>query len=88
MQLTNHFSTLAPNYDAVLSDVWGVIHNGIAAFPEAGDALSRFRAQGGTVVLISNAPRPGDFVGHMLDKMGVQETRFGDSSGKLTGLNG
>jgi HAD superfamily hydrolase (TIGR01459 family) len=86
MQLTDHFSTLAPNYDAVLSDVWGVIHNGIAAFPEAGDALHRFRAQGGTVVLISNAPRPGDFVGHMLDKMGVPRTAYDDivTSGDVT----
>ncbi len=86
MQLTDHFSTLAPNYDAVLSDVWGVIHNGIAAFPEAGDALRRFRAQGGTVVLISNAPRPGDFVGHMLDKMGVPRDAYDDivTSGDVT----
>jgi HAD superfamily hydrolase (TIGR01459 family) len=86
MQLTDHFATLAPNYDAVLSDVWGVIHNGIAAFPEAGDALRRFRAKGGTVVLISNAPRPGDFVGQMLDKMGVPREAYDDivTSGDVT----
>jgi HAD superfamily hydrolase (TIGR01459 family) len=86
MQLTDHFSTLAQNYDAVLSDVWGVIHNGIAAFPEAGDALCRFRAQGGTVVLISNAPRPGDFVGNMLDKMHVPRAAYDDivTSGDVT----
>ena len=52
------FATLAPSYDVVLSDVWGVVHNGVAALPEAGEALSRFRDAGGTVVLISNAPRP------------------------------
>jgi HAD superfamily hydrolase (TIGR01459 family) len=86
MQLTDHFSTIAHNYDAVLSDVWGVIHNGIAAFPEAGDALRRFRAKGGTVVLISNAPRPGDFVGNMLDKMGVPREAYDDivTSGDVT----
>jgi len=38
-QLTDHFATLAPHYDAVLSDVWGVIHNGVTSFPAACDAL-------------------------------------------------
>ena len=61
--LTDHFSTLAPHYDAVLSDVWGVVHNGVASFPAACEALTRFREKGGSVVLISNAPRPGD-AGH------------------------
>ena len=68
--LTDHFSTLAPHYDAVLSDVWGVVHNGVAAFPaacEALDALPRRRAA--AVVLISNAPRPGAQVIRLLDHM-------------------
>lgn len=57
--LTERFSTLAPRYDVILSDVWGVTHNGITATPEACDALMRFRKGGGTVVLITNAPRRG-----------------------------
>ena len=69
--LTDHFATLAPAYDAVLSDVWGVIHNGVTTFPQASDALARFRSRGGRVVLISNAPRPGDSVTRMLDRLGV-----------------
>jgi ribonucleotide monophosphatase NagD (HAD superfamily) len=39
---TEHFSTLAGSYDVVLSDVWGVIHNGVAATKAACDALTRF----------------------------------------------
>ena len=57
---TRHFATLAGDYDVVLCDVWGVVHNGVAAAAEACDALARFRARGGTVVLITNAPRPGE----------------------------
>ena len=74
--LTDSFAALAPGYDAVLSDVWGVIHNGITAFPEASEALARFRAKGGTVVLISNAPRPGVQVEHMLDHLGVPRSAY------------
>ncbi|NWG24061.1 MAG: TIGR01459 family HAD-type hydrolase [Pseudorhodoplanes sp.] len=64
--LTRHFSTLAARYDVVLSDVWGVTHNGITATPEACDALMRFRAGGGTVILITNAPRRGEAVARQL----------------------
>jgi HAD superfamily hydrolase (TIGR01459 family) len=74
--LTDHFATLAPRYDAVLSDVWGVVHNGVEATPPAGEALSRFREKGGAVSLISNAPRPGDQVIKMLDRMGVPRAAY------------
>jgi HAD superfamily hydrolase (TIGR01459 family) len=84
--LTDHFSTLAPHYDAVLSDVWGVIHNGVAAFPTACAALARFREAGGSVVLISNAPRPGAQVIRLLDHLHVpRETYDGiTTSGDVT----
>jgi len=75
-QLTDHFATLAPRYDAVLSDVWGVIHNGVASFPAACDALARFRRQGGSVVLISNAPRPGQQVIRLLDHLHVPRETY------------
>jgi HAD superfamily hydrolase (TIGR01459 family) len=74
--LIDHFSTLAPRYDVVLSDVWGVVHNGLAAFAEACDALIRFRAGGGTVILLTNAPRQSDIVIGFLDKLGVPRATF------------
>jgi len=74
--LTDHFSALAPNYNAILSDVWGVIHNGIEAFPAASEALARFRQQGGSVVLISNAPRPGAQVTRLLDHLHVPHSAY------------
>jgi HAD superfamily hydrolase (TIGR01459 family) len=74
--LTDHFSTLAPHYDAVLSDVWGVVHNGVAATPSACDALTRFRDKGGSVVLISNAPRPGEGVMRFLDHLKVPRSVY------------
>ena len=74
--LTDHFAMLAPDYDAVLSDVWGVVHNGVAATPEACEALTRFRDQGRTVVLISNAPRPGAQVRKFLDHLKVPHSAY------------
>src|SRR5437660_2924803 len=76
MLITDHFARLAPGYDIVLSDVWGVIHNGVAAFPAASEALTNFRQKGGAVVLISNAPRPGNQVIRMLDRMGVPHAAY------------
>jgi HAD superfamily hydrolase (TIGR01459 family) len=74
--LTPQFSALAPDYDVLLCDVWGVVHNGIAATVESCDALARFRDRGGTVILITNAPRPGDFVVSFLDRLNVPRTTF------------
>jgi HAD superfamily hydrolase (TIGR01459 family) len=76
LALCDHFSTLAPHYDAVLSDVWGVVHNGVAATLPACEALTRFREQGGSVVLISNAPRPGAGVITFLDNLKVPRSVF------------
>ncbi len=64
---------LAPRYDMIVCDVWGVLHNGVTPFLAAADALKRFRARGGIVVLVSNAPRPSGFVQGFLDNMGVPQ---------------
>jgi len=68
---TTHFSALPQAYDVVLCDVWGVVHNGVVASAAACDALMRFRQQGGTVILITNAPRPGAVVTTLLDGLKV-----------------
>jgi HAD superfamily hydrolase (TIGR01459 family) len=84
--LTTHFATLATRYDVLLCDVWGVVHNGVAATVESCAALVRFRSQGGTVVLITNAPRPGDFVQTFIDKLRVPREAYDAivSSGDVT----
>jgi HAD superfamily hydrolase (TIGR01459 family) len=82
-----HFATLAGDYDVALCDVWGVVHNGVVAAPEACDALTRFRERGGTVVLITNAPRPGERVARgILDLLGVPRVAYDGivSSGDVT----
>ena len=75
-------------YDLILCDVWGVLHNGVAAYVAAGEALTRFRSNGGRVVLVSNAPRPGASVGTQLDGFGVPRSAYDAivTSGDLTRL--
>ena len=77
---------LVGGVDVVLSDIWGVVHNGLEAFPEACDALHRFRQQGGRVILITNAPRPADSVQRQIRKLGVADETYDAivSSGDLT----
>jgi HAD superfamily hydrolase (TIGR01459 family) len=76
----------AEHYDVLLCDVWGVVHNGIAAFPAANDALTRARAAGVTVIMISNAPRPGAVVRKQIARYGVPDTAYDDviASGDVT----
>src|ERR1035438_10023691 len=62
---------LVAGVDVVLSDIWGVVHNGLVAVPEACGALLKFRKEGGTVILITNAPRPADSVQRQLRKFGI-----------------
>lgn len=70
------FSALAQGYDLVLCDVWGVLHDGLNAHLEAADALARFRAKGGAVVLVSNAPRPSEWVVGSLDEKSVPRSAW------------
>jgi HAD superfamily hydrolase (TIGR01459 family) len=74
--------------DVVLSDIWGVVHNGQESFPEACEALHTYRSRGGTVILITNAPRPADSVQRQLRKLGVADETYDAivSSGDLTRL--
>jgi HAD superfamily hydrolase (TIGR01459 family) len=62
---------ISHQYDALLVDLWGCVHNGLEPFPEAVAALQRYRASGGTVLLLTNSPRPRAGVEKQLKGMGV-----------------
>ena len=77
---------LGKSYAAWLVDIWGVMHNGVRAFPPAVEATRRFREQGGIVVLLSNSPRPSAPLQHQLTSLGVADQSYDAtvSSGDLT----
>lgn len=64
---------IATDYDLMLCDVWGVLHNGVAAYPPASEALIKARKSGITVVLITNSPRPAPQVITQLQSLGVPD---------------
>lgn len=76
---------LLARYNVLFCDVWGVLHDGHRAFEDACDALLRFRRDGGTVILVSNAPVPGERVAAMLDARGVPRAAWDDivASGEI-----
>ncbi|GGA56424.1 TIGR01459 family HAD-type hydrolase [Pelagibacterium lentulum] len=69
-------SALARSYKGILSDVWGVVHNGVSPHQDAVDALVAYRRAGGRVVLITNAPRPRDAIMAQLDVIGVSREAY------------
>jgi HAD superfamily hydrolase (TIGR01459 family) len=86
LRFVERLRDLLSGKEVVLSDIWGVVHNGLESFPEACDALHRYRSEGGTVILITNAPRPADSVQRQLRKLGVADDVYNAivSSGDLT----
>ncbi len=62
---------LADGYDALIVDLWGVMHDGLATYPGAIDCLTRLRAGGKGVVFLSNAPRRAEMAVRVLTKLGV-----------------
>jgi len=86
LRFVDRLRDLTTKTDVILSDVWGVIHDGLKGFVPACEALQTFRAQGGTVIMITNAPRPADSVQRQLRNMDISDDTYDAivSSGDLT----
>ncbi len=77
---------IVSRYDAIISDVWGVVHNGLTATKGAPEALAEARRSGLAVVLLTNAPRPPDSNREQLRGLGVPDAAYDAivSSGGVT----
>jgi len=78
MEHLSGFSTLAARYDGFVLDLWGVIHDGVNAFPHAVDCLRRLREEGKRTLLLSNVPRPNGAVQAMMRRMGISDALYTD----------
>jgi HAD superfamily hydrolase (TIGR01459 family) len=70
-RIIDSLADVAADYDALFCDLWGCVHNGVAALPDAVAALKGFRRGGGRVVLLTNAPRPWRDVARQIERLGV-----------------
>ena len=77
-KIITSFAEISGNYDAVLCDLWGCLHNGKTPFPAAVSALQSYRTGGGKVILLTNAPRPRSNVINQLDAMAVPRDAWDD----------
>ncbi len=82
----NTFSEISDKYTAVICDLWGCLHNGVKSFPAALKALEDFRASSGTVILVTNAPRPIANVEYQIANLGIKKNHYDMllTSGELT----
>lgn len=70
------FETLARTHRGFILDLWGVIHDGVSAYPGAVDCLSRIRELGRPAVLLSNAPRRAHAAQAAMRAMGIADDLY------------
>ena len=78
MRFLTGFSQIAAAYDGFVLDLWGVIHDGVNAFPHAVDCLAHLRDAGKKTLLLSNVPRPNEAVRTMMRGMGIEDALYTD----------
>ena len=76
-QIISTLSEVSDRYKALFVDLWGCVHNGITAYPDAVAALQSYRKAGGVVVLVTNSPKPRAGVAEQLSQFGLCTFQLG-----------
>lgn len=72
-QIIQSFSEISGMYDAAFVDLWGCMHDGVRASPAAVAAMQAFRAKGGKVIFVTNAPRARKEVARQINALGIPD---------------
>lgn len=72
-RIVDTLAEISAQYDALFVDLWGCVHDGVKALPDAVAALQAYRKTGGKVVLVTNSPRPRAGVEKQLVHFGVPD---------------
>ena len=75
-EIISALADVSDRYEALFVDLWGCVHNGVTAYPEAVAALQDYRRKGGIVVLVTNSPKPRAGVAVQMAKFGVPEDAY------------
>jgi HAD superfamily hydrolase (TIGR01459 family) len=76
-QMINGLSEVIDNYDAVILDLWGVVHDGVTPYPNSIAAMAALKERGVPVALLSNAPRRSSVVIARMEDMGIDRGLYG-----------
>src|ERR1700744_2696366 len=76
MEHLSGFASFADRYNGFILDLWGVIHDGVDAFPHSIETLMHLRRAGKRTLLLSNVPRPNDAVQRMMRRMGIEDALY------------
>ncbi len=69
--LYDGLAPLAAAYDGYVCDLWGVLHDGVRAFPDAVACLEKLRDRGAKIAVLSNAPRRAAEVEAKMNELGI-----------------
>lgn len=64
------------NYDALIVDLWGVVHDGSHLYPGVGETLKLLHQLNKPVVFLSNAPRVSAKAQGNLDRLGIPRNQY------------
>lgn len=76
MELLSSISSIIPNYNAFLLDLWGVVHDGSQLYPGVRETLAVIKKTGKPVIFISNAPRRSYRVASVLSELGIDPSLY------------
>jgi HAD superfamily hydrolase (TIGR01459 family) len=86
MRILDSVAELTERYRGFVLDIWGVVHDGRAAFPGVADALARMREKGARIGFLTNAPRRSYVIEGQLTGFGIDRSLYDGvmSSGEIT----
>ncbi len=67
---------IAPRYDGLILDLWGVLHDGVAPLPGVLDALAALREAGKRIAILSNAPRRAAPIIQRMSEIGISPALY------------
>ncbi|MCI5049859.1 MAG: argininosuccinate lyase [Rickettsiales bacterium] len=76
MRSISGITQIAPRYEGFIIDLWGVMHDGTALYPQALEAFKALEATGKPVIFLSNAPRKAKKASAVLSRLGIGPTRY------------
>lgn len=71
MNFKSGIKELVNNYEYFIFDIWGVVHDGSAAYPNVVEVISYLRSKNRKICFLSNAPRRAAKVALVLEKFGI-----------------